>query len=264
MTGGRFDGLRARAGNMVDAAADRARSSMRSVGTPGSGNEPGHGEEIKAWVTEALSRIPMPDAPVREPWVLAPSALIAPHLPRPLARAPGLLDRFGAIRLAPHEIGIDTTRPVPWKDVVELRTLPLLDVLTVGTSGNLAALGARLLPPVPRLADGLFRVGAEKAAEVVRSLLLIAASAHAERAASVQIPAAIVYRAGRRGHKTMTAGLFSSAILALPRLTDSVLATARQHAVPITAASGTGQHRSLQDPTAQVRYQRTAFIRRLP
>ncbi|MGH4007458.1 MAG: hypothetical protein ACRDTH_04705 [Pseudonocardiaceae bacterium] len=195
------------------------------------------GEEIRAWVTEALSRVPMPDAPVREPWTFAPSALIAPRLPRPLARVPGLLDRFGAIRLTPHEIGIDTARPVAWEDVVELRTLPLLDLLTTGTSSSLAALGARLLPPVPRLADGLLRAGAEKAAEAVRSLLLIAASAHAERAASVQVPAAIVYRSGWWGHKTMTAGLFSSAVLALPRLTDSVVATAQQHSVPITVGS---------------------------
>jgi hypothetical protein len=220
--------------------------------------------EIRAWVTEALSRVPMPDAPVREPWVLAPSALIAPHLPRPLARVPGLLDRFGAIRLAPHEIGIDTARPVPWKDVVEVRTLPLLDVLTVGTSGSLAALAVRLLPTVPRLAEGFLRAGAEKAAEAVRSLLLIAAAEHAERAASVQVPAELIYQAGLRGHTTMTAGLFSSAVLALPRLTDSVLATARQHSVPITAGSSSGQRRSPQVPTAEVRYQRAALTRRLP
>lgn len=228
----------------------------------GSDPRPGRGEEIRAWVTEALSRVPMPDAPVREPWIFAPSALIAPRLPRPLARVPGLLDRFGAIRLTPHEIGIDTARTVAWKDVVELRTLPLLDLLTTGTSSSLAALGARLLPPVPRLADGLLRAGAEKAAEAVRSLLLIAASAHAERAASVQVPAEIVYRSGWRGHKTMTAGLFSSAVLALPRLTDSVLATAQQHSVPITAGSSNGQHGSPQVPTAQVRYQRAVLPRR--
>ncbi|MGH3812556.1 MAG: hypothetical protein ACRDUV_08880, partial [Pseudonocardiaceae bacterium] len=119
--------------------------------------------EIRGWVTEALSRVPMPDAPVCEPWVFAPSALIAPHLPRPLARVPGLLDRFGAVRLAPHEIGIDTARPVPWKDVVELRTLPLLDILTVGTSGSLAALATHLLPAMPRVAESLLRTGAEKA-----------------------------------------------------------------------------------------------------
>lgn len=218
--------------------------------------------EIRGWVAEALSQVPMPDAPVREPWVLAPSALIAPHLPRPLARAPGLLDRFGSIRLAPHEIGIDTARPVPWKDVVELRTLPLLDVLTVGTSGSLAALAARLLPTVPRVAQGLLRVGAEKAAEAVRSLLLIAAAEHAERAASVQVPAELIYRAGWRGHKTMTAGLFSSAVLALPRLTDSVLATARHHSVPITAGSSSGQHPSPQVPAVQPRYQRAGLPRR--
>jgi len=104
----------------------------------------------------------------------------------------------------------------------------------------------------------------EKAAEAVRSLLLIAAAEHAERAASVQVPAEVIYQAGWRGHKTMTASLFSSAILALPRLTDSVLATARQHAVPIVTGSTTGQHGSPQDPTAQVRCKRAALIRRLP
>lgn len=252
----RFEHLRSRAGKLAGAAAGHIRTSARSGGVAGSGDQPGRGEEIRAWVTEALSRVPMPEAPVSEPWVFAPSALIAPRLPGPLARVPGLLDRFGAIRLTPHEIGIDTARPVAWKDVVELRTLPLLDLLITGTSTSLTALGARLLPPVPRLADGLLRAGAEKAAEAVRSLLLIAASAHAERAVSVQVPAAIVYRSGWRGHKTMTAGLFSSAVLALPRLTDSVLATARQHSVPITTVPGSEQDESPQVPIAQARYQR--------
>lgn len=263
--GGRFEGLHTRARSAAGAAVDRATSSARSVAASRNRPEAGRGErEIRSWVTEALNRVPMPDAPVREPWVLAPSALIAPHLPRPLARAPGLLDRFGAIRLAPHEIGIDTAYPVPWKDVVELRTLPLLDVLTISTSGGLAALGARLLPPGPRLAAGLLHAGVEKAAEAVRSLLLIAASEHAERAASALVPTAIVYRAGRRGHRTMTAGLFSSAVLALPRLSDSVLATARQHAIPITVRPAAGGHQSPQDPSTQVRYQRAVPTRRLP
>ncbi|MGH8920169.1 MAG: hypothetical protein ACRD0H_17860, partial [Actinomycetes bacterium] len=71
---GRFDGLRRRVGGMAAAAVDRAKPGVRSVNPPGDGHEPDReGWEIRAWVTEALSRIPMPDAPVREPWVLAPS-----------------------------------------------------------------------------------------------------------------------------------------------------------------------------------------------
>ncbi|MGH3824643.1 MAG: hypothetical protein ACRDRA_17685 [Pseudonocardiaceae bacterium] len=151
MTGsGRFEGLRARVGSVAGAAVERAMS-VRPVGAAEHEHEPERGEsEIRAWVAEALSRVPMPDAPVREPWVLAPSALIAAHLPGPLAQVLGLLDRFGAIRLAPHEIGIDTARPVPWKDVVEVRTLPLLELVTTryqqqcGRSGRAPA--ARTAP----------------------------------------------------------------------------------------------------------------------
>lgn len=235
MTGGRFDGLRAR---WVNTAA-------------GNGAGPAQdGREIRAWVVEALKQIPMPDAPVQTPWVVAPSALIAPHLPRPLARIPGRLDRFGAIRLSPHEIGIDTPRAVPWHDVVELRTTPLLDVLTVGTGGSLATLAARLLH-TPKIMDGALRAVGEKAAEAVRSLLLIAAAQYAERVATVQIPTAVVHRSGRRGHAVMTSGLFSSAVLALPAVADSVLATAAMHGVPITGARIAPQ---LDAPPAPGRY----------
>jgi hypothetical protein len=130
--------------------------------------------DIPTWVTEALNRVPLPDVPVRSPWTFAPSALVAPHLPGPLRRIPGLLDRFGAVRLTPQEIGIDTARPVPWLDVVELRTHPLLDVLTIDSTENIKTLVARLLPPVPFVKNQLVSLGAEKAAEALRALVLLA------------------------------------------------------------------------------------------
>ena len=210
---------------------------------------------IHEWVVDALQRVPMPDVPVQQPWAFAPSALVAPHLPGPLARVPGVLDRFGAIRLSPFDVGIDMACPVPWHEVVEVRTRPLLDLLTETASGSAAALGARLLPPVPLVGKALTRAGSARAAEAMRALLQVAASAHAERAAETQVPAAIVYRSGRRGRKIMAAGLFSSAVLALPRVADSVLATARAHAVPIRASGGGQRENRTERAAAPAGYQ---------
>jgi hypothetical protein len=79
-------------------------------------------------------------------------------------------------------------------------------------------------------------LGTAKVTEVVRAVVLIAVREHAQRAASVQVPPEIVSRAGWLGRRnTMTAGLFSSAVLALPTVAASVLVTARQHGVPIIA-----------------------------
>lgn len=217
--------------------------------------------EVQAWILDALRRVPMPDAPVHRPWVFAPSALVAPHLPGPLARVPGLLDRFGAIRLSPVDIGIDVARPVPWRDVIEVRTRPLLDLLTETTGTSVAALGARLLPPVPLVAKALTRAGSAMAAEAMRALVQAAAAAHAERASVAHLPAVIVYRSGRRGRKTMTAGLFSSAVLALPMVTESVLATARCHGVAIRPVASAGRPEHRHPPPAQAGYQRVALPR---
>lgn len=245
MSGGRFDKFRERAANTGRAVAGAV---------PGSGRPDDQASrdapEIRAWVLETLRQIPMPDAPVGAPWILAPSALIAPHLPRPLTRIPGRLDRYGAVRLTPHEIGLDTPRPVPWSAVVEVRTIPLLDVLTIGTGGSIATLAARMLH-TPKILDGAVRSIAEKAAEAVRSLLLIAAAEHAERVATVQIPTAVVYRAGRRGNATMTAGLFSSAVLALPPVTNSVLATASSNGVRIAGGPDPGPPGAMPPPRYQ-------------
>jgi hypothetical protein len=223
-------------------------------------------QEVPAWVTTALGRVRFPAAPVGQSWDFSASALIAPHLPGVLRRVPGVLDRFGAVRLTRHEIGIDATRPVPWKDVVELHTRPLFDVVAVAASDNLSKQAARLIPPIPiagRLARSAVSTVADKAADAVLSILLLALGGHADRAGSIQVPIEIVYRARWRRNKTMTAGFISSAVLCLPEVTASVVATAQQNRVPLIALPSTGRHRNAQEVVDKLREHRRVLTSRL-
>jgi hypothetical protein len=76
----------------------------------------------------------------------------------------------------------------------------------------------------------------------------------------VQVPVEIVYRAGMwRRRSTMTAGLFSSAVLALPKVAASVLATAQHHEIPIIARPMAGPSSATRNSTPQGRDQRAAL-----
>lgn len=219
-------------------------------------------DEAAGWVAAALRRMRLPAAPPAQPWDFSASALLASRLPGVLRWMPGVLDRFGAVRLASDEIGIDATRSVRWSSVVELRTRPLLDVLSFATSDNLSKRAALLIPRVPllgRLARrGIARV-ADRTAEMVLSIMLLALGGHAERASSIQVPVEIVYRTRWGRHRTMTAGLVSSAVLSLPEVTASVVATARLHDVPISSAPQTGRYRNAQELADKLRERRRAL-----
>jgi hypothetical protein len=186
-------------------------------------------QDVPTWATATLSRIRFPAAPVDEPWDFSAAALLAPHLPGVLRRVPGVLDRFGALRLTRGEIGIDASAPVPWKHVVELRTRPLFDVVSIATGDNLSRQAARLIPPIPiasRLARGAVSAVADKTVDSVLSIMLLALGGHADLASTIRVPTEIAYRARWRRRKTMTAGFVSSAVLCLPEVTASVVATA--------------------------------------
>jgi hypothetical protein len=175
----------------------------------------------------------MPGAPVTEPWDCSAAALIAARLPPRLRKVPGLLDRFGAVRLTPLTIGVDNVRAVPWTVVARIHTCPLSEVAATVTE-DLAGRLARLVP-FPGTGFAARAVTArvvDHATELIAGLLQTAQREHREDA---HVPCRIDYR--RRWKKAhLVPGPISSAVLCLPQVAASVIVTAQQHGAMITAS----------------------------
>lgn len=216
-------------------------------------------------MSSVLGGLRLPNAPVEQPWDCSAAAVVAPHLPRVLRRVPHLLDRFGAVRLSHDEVGVDGTRPVPWSAVVEVRTRPMLDVIATTGGENLGAQAARLIPPVPllaRVARGGVSFVADRAAAAVLAIFL-AALGDPDQAGATQVPVEIVHRTRLGRTRTMSAGLVSSAVLCLPRVTASVLATAGVHGVPVVGLPPSGPVTNAHDLANAVRARHQAVLRRV-
>jgi hypothetical protein len=173
----------------------------------------------------------MPTAPVTEPWDFSAAALIGPLLPAKLRRLPGLLDRFGAVRLTPSTIGIDTARAVPWTRVTEIRTRPVGEVAAALTE-DLAGQIARLVP-VPGTGFATRAITSRvvnAVSDLVTGMLRTALRDHREGA---QVPCRISYQT-RWKTTVLSPSLVSSAILCLPPVAASVMLTARQHGILIS------------------------------
>lgn len=204
-------------------------------GGAGTDSVPGTEPIGSRWLSEMLARMPLPDAPLTQPWELSVSMFLRPSLPKILQRRAHLLDRLGVVRLSPSAIAFESSDEVAWRSVVELRTRSLPDLFSTTTVDKASSYAVRLLPPIPGVTKRLTRWICEKFADLLLTLLIVAARGHGDKAASVQVPAEIVYKGlfGRR--KAMTAGLFSAAVLSLPAVTRSVLSTAQAHGVKITS-----------------------------
>ncbi|WP_133901634.1 hypothetical protein [Actinophytocola oryzae] len=177
----------------------------------------------------------MPGAPVTEPWDFSAAALVNPLLPAKLRRLPGLLDRFGAVRLAPSTIGIDNARAVPWTQVTEVHTRPVGEIAAALTE-DLAGQIARLVP-IPGAGFATRAVTSrivDAVSDLVTGMLRTALREHREHA---QVPWRIGCR-GRWKSTVLSPGLVSSAVLCLPPVATSVIATASQHGIAITAPQG--------------------------
>lgn len=201
------------------------------------------------WLSETLARMPLPDAPISQPWELSVSMFLRPSLPKILQRRAHLFDRLGLVRVSPSSITFESSDEVAWRSVLELRTRSLLDLFGATTVDKASSYAVRLLPPIPGVTKRFTRWICGKFADLLLTLLIVAARGHGDRAASVQVPAEIVYKSlfGRR--KTMTAGLFSAAVLSLPAVTRSVLSTAQAHGIkiisePVTRNADSHLHRA--------------------
>jgi hypothetical protein len=218
-----------------------------------------------AQVNTGPGRMRLPSVPADEPWDCSAAAVIAPYLPGVLRRVPHLLDRFGAVRLSGGEIGIDGTRSVAWSNVVEVRTRPMLDVAATAAGDNLNAWAARLIPPVPvlaRVARGGVAAVADRAAAAILAVFLAALGDRPDLAGVTQVPVEVVHRARLRRPRTMSAGLVSSAILCLPQVAASVLATAHGHGVPIVGLPPSGSVTNARELAGVLRERHRAALRR--
>jgi hypothetical protein len=162
------------------------------------------------------------------------AALITPHLPHSIRRVPGLLDRFGAVRLTPVDIGIDSIRAVRWSDVLEVQTYPLRDAIATTVATSIDRQVGRLILPIPGMKFATRSVTSGVADLIDAAIAAILLAAVQDQRGDAQVPCLIVYR---RHWKTesLSPGLVSSAVLCLPWVAASILATAQQHQIRITA-----------------------------
>ncbi|HEY6737696.1 MAG TPA: hypothetical protein VI076_02515, partial [Actinopolymorphaceae bacterium] len=93
---------------------------------------------------------PAPTFPVTEPWEVSIGELArrSGKVPKLAVKTLGLLDRFGAVRIGPDEIGFDDEN-VAWDKVVELRTRRLSDLITGSALDHEVERISGYLPPIP-------------------------------------------------------------------------------------------------------------------
>jgi len=222
------------------------------------------------WIVELKNLLPRDDLPPGAPWELSVSSVVAPYLPKLLRRHARVLDRLGRVRLDPQSISLDSDEEIDWDKIIEIRTLPLLDVFNTATIDGANSYVARLLPPIPgvtkRATGWLFA----KVADLLLTLFITASQDHGERAAEVQVPFEIVYRGSFRRRMTVRAGLFAAAVVSTPPVTRHVLATATANGVSIVPAPPTVDYALSRDRAGMLRgrialaTERVADLRRSP
>ncbi|WP_335979328.1 hypothetical protein [Streptomyces sp. CA2R106] len=184
------------------------------------------------WVMDAVARLGTPQAPVTQPWEISLSRLLGAHprVPSAVARPLRLLDRLGAIHLAPQSVGFDG-ESVPWEKVTEIRmvdgyrllTREFIDTALDGIRGALWGVPGR---------EWVLGRAAEALTGLVMSQVQRGGGAFAE----VLVPGEIVHR-GRFGRsRSLSASLYPTAILlASPGVVESFTATARARGVTVSA-----------------------------
>jgi hypothetical protein len=161
--------------------------------------------------------IAMPDGPVTAPWEASLAALLPGG-----GALPGAFARVGAVHLSPLAIGFDATT-IAWTDVAEVRTRRLRAAVTAGLADEVGAQAARLAPPGTRFA--------------ARKVATRLAAGAAGLVAGVfqdgsEVPWAVVAR-GRWRAAVHAPSAAARAVLRLPAVAASVLATARAAGVPV-------------------------------
>lgn len=178
-------------------------------------------------VAALLKKMRPPPGPITERWALGIGDVVADtaHLPRRLRGAVGFLNRFGGVAISPDALEFDGD-DVAWSKMTEIDTRNLVEYLL---SGAVEKQVDRL--PVPWFPGRGRLLGLASAA--VLTLLMATARQQIEDHADVRIPAEVHYRGLIRRDKTLTPGVLSTLILADPRVSECVIATAEAHGVTV-------------------------------
>ncbi len=176
------------------------------------------------------ARFAPPPYPLVAPWSLTVVDLLETRfsVPGPARKVLSQLDRFGAVRLSPDEVGFDNEEAA-WSTVVEVRTAPAAEVLTRHAVEREAARLKAALPPLPGRAWVVGKVTDLLVATVARFR-----DADTD-ALTPQIAVDIAYK-GRLGRtKRLEAGAVTAMVLAaVPGANDVLLRTAADHGATIT------------------------------
>ncbi|WP_155829742.1 hypothetical protein [Glycomyces tenuis] len=188
-------------------------------------------------VEELLRRLPLPSAPVAEPWQWSLSKLITAGAKPPTGTGLLLrqLDRFGTIDIGPEEVGFDGDT-AKWGKVRAFRTRTIDGIIEkLSTDGFVEGIET-VLPPVP----GRGWVS-EKATSAVFTLWALVSELAIKdpEAGRRQVVCEIEYKGWIRTKEAAT-GFFTGPVMALlPGLDEIFRGEAQRHGVPVEAAPST-------------------------
>jgi hypothetical protein len=199
----------------------------RSRGRPADAHTAQDIDKEAGRVEALLKRMRPPPGPITERWALGIGDIVADtaHLPKWLRGAVGFLNRFGGLAISPEALEFDGD-DVKWSKVTEIDTRNLVEYLL---SGAVEKQVDRL--PVPWFPGRARLLGLASAA--VLTLLMATARQQIEDHADVRIPAEVHYRGLIRRDKVLSPGVLSTLILADPRVSECVIATAEANGVTV-------------------------------
>lgn len=135
------------------------------------------------------------------------------------------LNRFGGLAITPETLEFDGD-DAKWSKITEIDTRNLVEYLL---SGAVEKQVDRL--PVPWFPGRGRLLGLASAG--VLTLLMATARQQIENHADVRIPAEVHHRGWFRRDKVLTPGVISTLILADPKVSESVIATAKANGVTV-------------------------------
>lgn len=171
--------------------------------------------------------------PPSEPWEVSVVQLLKSSMDVPVvaAKALGLLDRFGALRLSDEGVGFDNN-DVDWAKITSVTCRRLTVVLTESGLEHEADRLRKLLPPLPGR-----KWVVDRCAQTLGGLARDALDRTVGERAQLSVVSGISYRRSLGRSKEMTAGLAVCAILGLvPSANDCILSTARRHGATVIEA----------------------------